>query len=46
MNNKNFDNIQESIERKVKKQEKKKKRKMKVSGSSVKKLQKIIRKKN
>lgn len=44
MNNPNFDEIEKNLELENKKKTKRKKPKMKVSGASVKKLSKIIKK--
>lgn len=43
MVNKNVNDFEKEVERRLEKQEKRKKKKMKVSGSQVKKLQKIIK---
>ena len=43
MNNPNTDDAENSLEKKYKKREKKKKGSMRVSGTNVKKLQKIIK---
>ena len=40
--NKNFNHLQDKVEKKYKKRKKRKERKMKVSGAEVKKLQQII----
>ncbi len=45
MNKQNLNETQEEVEKKYKKREKKKKRAMKVSGSGVRDLQKIIKNK-
>jgi len=42
MNKQNLDNLEKEIEKKQKKKEKRKRKNMKVSGGSVKNLQKII----
>ena len=46
MKNKNFEDEEKTINKKQEKREKKKRKSMKISGSQVKNLQKIIKNKN